>query len=996
MTAPLTRPPVRRIAGLALALSLLTLTGRAGAQYDVLETRDLRLCYYRPTLGFVAPYTARCFENSLSFYRGVFGYEPTEKVNVFLDDAADYGNAGVWGSPRSSMLVHVAPTNSVYETAPSNERINFLMNHELAHLVTLDQAAARDRLFRGLFQGKVRENAEHPETILYGYLTLPRRSAPRWHREGAAVFFETWMAGGYGRAQGPYDEMVFRSMVRDSARFYDPLGLESEGTRVDFQVGVNAYLYGTRFMTWLAWEHGPDRLLEWIVRRPGSRAYFKSQFRKVYRRPLEQAWAEWVRWEHDFQRANLDSVHRYPTTPCRDLSRRGLGSVSRACLDSAGRALYAGVNYPGSVPYLAAIPLDGGPPRNLHEIKGPALYFVCSLAWDPDRRTLFYTADNDEWRDLCALSPSTGKARVLMKDARVGDLAFNRQDRSLWGVRHFNGISSVVRFTEPWTDYTLIFSLPYGRGIYDLDLSPDGTRLVASVAEISGRQSLRLMSVPALLAGDTTSRLLHDFGNSIPEGFVFSADGGRLYGSSYYTGVSNIFRYDLATDSLELVTNAETGFFRPVPLGGDSLVVFRYSGDGFVPAAIAARPLQDASAIDFLGRQLVERYPALKTWMVPSPAKVPLDSLTTYSGPYRALGRIGLASLYPVVEGYKSFTAVGVRMDFSDPFAMHRADLTASYTPGLRQPPGERWHVGAGYQRYGLAARLRWNGASFYDLCGPTRTSRKGYSLGLQYQRTLLRDQPRTLELSMGATGYGGIERLPESQNVSTSPGFDKLIASSAELAYRNQRSSLGSVDAEKGHQWRLEAFMNTVRFERPGRAAWRGFPIFAGTLDLGAPLPLGHSSIWLRSAGGYSPGEPDEPFANFYFGGFGNNWVDHQDPKRYRRYESFPGIGLDAAGGTGFVKGMLDWNLPPLRFRNLGTLDLYAAWARLSLFTTTLVTDPGRAGVRRGLVNVGAQADVRLALLIQQPLTLSFGYARAFEARRPLGDEWMVSLKIL
>ena len=77
--------------------------------------------------------------------------------------------------------------------------------------------------------------AENPETILYLYLTAPRVSAPRWYHEGIATFIETWMAGGLGRAQGPYDEMVFRSMVRDDAHFYSPVGLESEGIFVDFQ-----------------------------------------------------------------------------------------------------------------------------------------------------------------------------------------------------------------------------------------------------------------------------------------------------------------------------------------------------------------------------------------------------------------------------------------------------------------------------------------------------------------------------------------------------------------------------------------------------------------------------------------------------------------------------------------------------------------------------------------------------------------------------------------
>jgi hypothetical protein len=44
----------------------------------------------------------------------------------------------------------------------------------------------------------------------------------------------------------------------------------------------------------------------------------------------------------------------------------------------------------------------------------------------------------------------------------------------------------------------------------------------------------------------------------------------------------------------------------------------------------------------------------------------------------------------------------------------------------------------------------------------------------------------------------------------------------------------------------------------------------------------------------------------------------------------------------------------------------------------------------------VGAQADVRFQLLVQQPLTFSVGWARAFEERLRRQDEWMASLKIL
>jgi hypothetical protein len=988
-----TRPSLR---GLLAAALILAAPGSARAEYRTIETEDMRLVYPGAALSFIAPYSARCFENSLRFHRSLFHYQPSEKVNVILDDFTDYGNAGVWVSPRNSLVVHIAPCNFVYETGPSNERMSFTMNHEVVHVVALDQDAGSDRLFRGLFRGKVRETADHPETILYGYLTLPRRAAPRWYHEGIAVFLETRMAGGLGRAQGPYDEMVFRSMVRDSSHFYDPLGLESEGTKVDFQVGVNSYLYGTRFMSYLAERYGPESLVQWVSRSPGSRAYFASQFRKVYGLPLNHAWQDWVGWEHGFQRANLDSIRRYPTTPYHDLSRTPLGSVSRAFFDSTSRVLYAGLNYPGTVAHIAAIPLDGGPIRKLHEVKGPALYFVSALAFDPDTRTLFYSADNNGWRDLCALDPRTGRSRTLIRNGRIGDLAFDRKDRSLWGVRHFNGISTVVRLRPPYKDWNQIVSLPYGRDLYDLDISPDGASMVASMAEISGRQSLRLLKLSTLVRGDTTSRTLYDFGNSIPTSFVFSPDGTRLYGSSYYTGVSNIFRYDFAHDSMDVVSNCETGFFRPLPLGGDSLIVFRYTGQGFVPARIEARPLTDVGAITYLGQRLVEEHPVLKSWIAPSPATIRLDSTAARGAPYRALGSIGLASAYPIVEGYKAAAAYGVRLNFSDPLTLHALDVSASYSGDQRLADDERWHATLGYKRYNMSAGLRYNGASFYDLFGPTKVSRKGYGANLGWSRNLVHDTPRSLDLSAGVAGYGGLERHPDFQNVATSPGFDKLLSGNVQLAYKNMRSSLGAVDYEKGWQWRLAATTNGVRFVHNDHAAWRGFPLVTGTLDVGVPLPLANSSVWLRNAAGYAPGDRNEPFANFFFGGFGNNWIDHQEPRRYRDLDRFPGVELDDIGGTNFAKALLDWNLPPLRFERLGTLALYCAHARTSLFAGGIVTNMDSDPDRRRLADVGAQTDFRLQLLTQDPLTLSFGWARAFERLRRSRDEWMVSLKVL
>ena len=181
---------------------------------------------------------------------------------------------------------------------------------------------------------------------------------------------------------------------------------------------------------------------------------------------------------------------------------------------------------------------------------------------------------------------------MLQRDARIGDIVYSKRDESLWGIRRANGICTLVRIPRPHTTWEAIASWPYGTVVYDLDVSPDGTTLVASFGEISGEQEVRMHNVTALEEGDLEPTARFGFEGSVPNGFTFSADGRSLYGTSYYTGVSNVFRYDLAAGTLQSVSNSETGFFRPVPLDDGRLLVFRYTGQGFIPSWIEGKPVQ--------------------------------------------------------------------------------------------------------------------------------------------------------------------------------------------------------------------------------------------------------------------------------------------------------------------------------------------------------------------------------------------------------------------
>ena len=308
------------------------------------------------------------------------------------------------------------------------------------------------------------------------------------------------------------------------------------------------------------------------------------------------------------------------------------------------------------------------------------------------------------------------------------------------------------------------------------------------------------MKLETLRKGDATPLAQFDFGAAIPSNFVFSPDGKYLYGSSYYTGVSNIFRYDLASGKLDAVSNTETGFFRPIPLGNDELVVFRYTGKGFVPARIHATPLEDVKEITFLGAQIAEKHEIVKQWKLGSPASIPLDSLTTEKGRYASVGSIRLESIYPVVQGYKDFAAVGVRANFSDPLYLNRASVTASYTPDADLPENERYHVQGELSRYDWTLGFQVNGADFYDLVGPTKTSLKGWAVGLGYNRSLVYDVPRRLDLKADVTYYGDLDRVPDYQGIATN--FTDELATRVRLRYEDYRHSLGYVDEEKGLGW--------------------------------------------------------------------------------------------------------------------------------------------------------------------------------------------------
>ena len=214
-------------------------------------------------------------------------------------------------------------------------------------------------------------------------------------------------------------------------------------------------------------------------------------------------------------------------------------------------------------------------------------------------------------------------------------------------------------------------------------------------------------------------------------------------------------------------------------------------------------------------------------------------------------------------------------------------------------------------------------------------------------------------------------------------------------MKYVDTNKSLGAVDHERGLIWDLAI--------EPDVSSGGAHPRMRGGLGFGVPLGWAHSSVWLYSSAGAAFGDRTNPLGSYYLGAFGNNYVDDGEVKRYREYESFPGFQIDGIAARRFAKSLAEWNLPPVRFSDVGWPSLYLSHVRTALFAGVLAAQPP-SGPEQTLATLGGQADFNFTLALRLPMTFSVGYARGLQlnaapgfdaGRRPHG-EVMASLKIM
>ncbi len=948
------------------------------------ESENFKIIY-RDSHSHLVNHILSSAENSLSQLKKIFNYQPDEKIFINTYDVSDYGFGATTTIPENYIRLEIEPLEPGYEMVPYSERFQWLISHELVHIVVNDMASDFEKSLRSV-TGKVNPDKVQPLTAFYSLLTNHNRYTPRWYQEAIAVFIETWFSGGYGRILGNFDEMYFRSLVNDNQNFPGLSEIENVTSHTSILLENILYLYGTRFIAYLTYKFGTQKLYDWFSIKPNEfYPGLESKFEKVYNIEFNRAWEDFIESEKEFQKTNIALIKKYPLTKFQYLSDKSFGWVTHTTYDSKNNSLIFGFHRKGELAEIQSFNLNTKLSESITTLPTPSLLQVASVAYDESYNKVFYTTNNNQlYRDVWEYDLNSNKEKLLFKDSRIGQLTISPETHELWGIQHISGKAILVRSEYPYSIYQSLSVFSVGDEFSDLSINRKGDLLAAVLHRSNGQQSIIVSDITGLERGNPFQfRAITSSGS--PENPSWSLDGKFLYWNAYTNGVSNIYRYDLQTDEIIPLTNTVKGLFKPIEVAIDSLVAMEFSLNGFTPVKFAVSRADKLPAINYFGQKILDKSPELYDLNL-SPADQVIDkNLFSKEESYSSLTDFSIKTFIPVISGFQSRVVLGIFTQFNDPLLNHDLVIDAGVSPFKETTNDIKFHFRLKYsyhQKFILS--IEQNAPDFYDLFNKRKRGMLGGRYSVGYNHYWIFDNPLKVKQNTELSVYRGIKFINDNLTEVNQPDFAIL---KSELEIRDLRKTIGSIDWESGDLFRFSVLgygsdPNNPQFSGQLMGEWDKYFIFLAS----------HNVLHLKAATGYHFINDNIPETMFFFGGFGNREIENEPVKQFEKMFRFPGVPIYSITSDKFLKLMIENSFPPIRIPDVsvGSIDLKNI--NISIFSQGLLSDSKEID---NAVNLGAQLNIMFEHWYNLESTVSAGFAKAWW-RNGNDTEWFISWKLL
>ena len=559
-----------------LAALLVSEPARAGDPYVpwfTLTTPHFHV-HYHAGLEAVAQHSANVAEDVYRRVSPEVGFSPSARTELVLTDATEDSNGFANTLPYPAVTLYVAAPDDMSALGDYDDWVTELVTHELTHIFQMGNVSGVPSVVNSVLGPTLAPNQEQPHFIL----------------EGLAVAMETGHTTAGRLRSTQFDMMLRADVLEGNVATLDEISHYPRR----YPGGTLWYLYGAKFIAWIASIYGPD-IFAAVATDYGATIIpygVNRAIRRATGRTYEQLYDGFLR---DMQRryaAQAEAVRRAGLRVGRRLTARGWTAVGPRFLPARcgkpERIAYARSDAE-SLGGIYAVPLTATPDTDQSELiaraSGRSLAFGpdCSLYFDtvaPSLRTY-------PFGDLERLAPGerapdgTEKNRErLTLGRRARDVDVSPDGRRIVYVTNDSGtvtlrmadLSPTGRISG---ERRLVPSARFEQA-YTPRFSPDGTRVAYGAWTAGGYRDVRIVDI----ATGKLVELWHD--RALDQQPAWSPDGKFLYLTSDRSGIANVYAFELATGALYQVTNVVTGAYMPEPSpDGSTLVYVGYTTAGF-------------------------------------------------------------------------------------------------------------------------------------------------------------------------------------------------------------------------------------------------------------------------------------------------------------------------------------------------------------------------------------------------------------------------------
>lgn len=577
-------------------------------------------------------------------------WQPKQRIYLVLSDDVDMANGWAHTLPFNQIRLFLSPPDGDTGLEYYDDWLNYLIIHELTHVLHLDMAYGWPAALRRVF-GRLP-------------LTMPHQFNPLFLIEGLAVYQETNHEQGVGRGQG---ERYRMRMAAEVANGIDDLAQVTTPLR-DWPFD-KAYLYGYYYVAFLVDQFGEAALLDYLQRYAHNvipYLWLNTDAKAVFGATHTELWPRFSAWVTEYVN----------TTPLPDTDTPEQTQLLSAAQMSLSASTHDGIHYyyvrnngqdrrtlmrvgnklddnnldsDALTPLRSALDID---------INARGEWVYTRLIATADGRALsipFLRSHRQQEQALAPISAHTPRYRQVRWQGRNGD--------RLVAKSIVDGISQLHLIDRTGQPIRTLWRGSLDDVLGEFDVSASGQFLIASIKRAHQGWNLERFD----LVGDQGWQALTST-KAIELSPRISDDEQFVLYSANYQDRYQVQRLSLLDQTVQTLTQEPWGAFKPVQVG-QKLYYQRYTAQGYEHVQQALNSTSVVASQSILTWQGTHDYRYLDDYRV----------TTTSPRRYSPWSSLRPTSWLPIWNSTPDYQQLGVALNGSDALGRHAYQLTALY-----------------------------------------------------------------------------------------------------------------------------------------------------------------------------------------------------------------------------------------------------------------------------------------------------------------------------